>query len=147
MENIQKVVRNILENYLILKKQRKTKERFIILEEIYNFEGHFSIEELYLLMKNKKLNISRATMYNTIELLLECDLINKHQFDLRSTLYEKSFKLKQHDHMICKECGKIFEFCDPRISEIISDIAEIYNFYADYHELYIHGLCAECQKK
>ena len=73
-------------------------------------------------MKNNNYKLSRATIYNTIELLLDCGLIAKHQFGKNVGLYEKTYSYKQHDHVVCTECGKITEFCDPRIQEI-----EIFN--------------------
>ena len=73
-------VRKIFTFHLETNKQRKTPERFSILEEIYSQAGHFDAEDLYLKMKKKSYNVSRATVYNTLELLVNSDLITKHQF-------------------------------------------------------------------
>jgi len=136
--NIQEKVRVIFSDYLSNKGHRKTPERFAILAEIYGINGHFDIEELYVKMKDKNYRVSRATLYNTIELLLDCDLIKRHQFGQNSSNFEKSFEFKQHDHLILNN-GDVIEFCDPRIQNIRKTIEEIYNVEINDHKLYFYG--------
>ncbi len=139
-------VKRIFSEYLDRKKQRKTPERFAILEEIYNRSDHFDVDSLYIEMKDKKnFSVSRATVYNTLDLLVECDLVKRHQFGTSHAEYEKSYGYKQHDHIICSVCGKVLEFCDPRLGEIISTIGDVFEFDVSYHSLTIHGNCRDEQ--
>ena len=131
-------VKKIIDNHLEAKGLRKTPERYAIVNEIYSFIHHFDADELYTQMINKKYRVSRATIYNTLELLVKLELVTRHIFKDNISKYEKSFGFKQHDHIILDN-DEIIEFCDPRIQSIKNTVEEIFDVKIKTHSLYFFG--------
>lgn len=143
-ENIQEEVSAIFIAHLEQNNLRKTPERFAILEEIYSRQGHFDVDELFISMKNKSYRVSRATVYNTLDLLVECNLVTRHQFGKNLAQYEKCYGFRQHDHLICLDCRQVKEFCDPRLHQIKTSVGDLMGFDITHHSLNLYG---KCQKK
>tara|TARA_Y100000768_G_C23980299_1_gene685372 strand:- start:1378 stop:1815 length:438 start_codon:yes stop_codon:yes gene_type:complete len=131
-------VKNILDKHLELKGLRKTPERYAIINEVYSFDHHFDADELYSQMIKKKYRVSRATIYNTLELLVSLELVTRHVFKDNLAKYEKSFGFMQHDHIILDN-DEIIEFCDPRIQSIKNTVEEMFDIKIKNHSLYFFG--------
>ncbi|MEX0771131.1 MAG: transcriptional repressor [Balneolaceae bacterium] len=148
-ETIQ-LVKEIFRTYLKEHNQRQTPERFMVLEEIYTSEGHFDADDIFFSMKNSGTRVSRATVYNTLDLLVECGLVQRQQFGKNQYYYERAYAYQQHDHIICRECGVVIEFCDPRILEIQTLMEKIHEFDIKGHSLHFFGTCNDkesCQRR
>lgn len=120
---------------------RITPERFEVLEYALEYEGHFGADDLFILMKSSKSRVSRATVYNTLELLVQCELLSKRNFGDNISRYESNFKRQQHDHLICVECGEIVEFTDTRLLNIPENICKDLGFELDSYSFNIFARC------
>ena len=116
-----------------------------ILETIYSIDGHFDIDMLYSrMMDQENFRVSRATLYNTIILLINARLIIKHQFGT-SSQYEKSYNRETHHHQICTQCGKVTEFQNEELQQAIEN-TKLSRFQLSHYSLYIYGVCSKCDR-
>jgi Fur family transcriptional regulator, ferric uptake regulator len=125
---------------------RITPERFEILDAIAGYPGHFIADELFIAMRTKNSEISRATVYNTLELLSNCNLLSKRNFGENKSRYESNFEFTSHDHLICNDCGSIIEFSSPKIKKIIEETTLELGFEPTGYSLNVFGKCGKIHK-
>lgn len=142
-QKLKKQVRDEFMEYLTLHKHRKTPERFAILDHIYTTKGHFDMDTLYKSMIDVNFRVSRATLYNTIELLLDCGLVVKHQFGGNMSKYERAYGNENHDHLICTTCGQVWETGNNNLLTQ-TQLKKIKKFTVNYYSMYIYGICSKC---
>lgn len=124
-----------------------TIQREVILETLYNSDEHLTPESLHHLIQKKfsELNTGIATVYRTLALLEDSNMVTSLSFGAQGKKYELGAK-EHHDHMICTECGEITEFVDEQIEERQHKIASALGFKMSDHSMQIYGTCANCQK-
>ena len=132
-------------SYLKEENHRITPERFEVLDYALDYEGHFGADDLFIRMKTKQSNISRATIYNTLDLLERCNLLSKRNFGDGKIRYESNFGRKNHDHLICTNCGKIKEFSNNNIQNIVDEVCRQLGFESTGYSFNIFGKCKNQQ--
>jgi Fur family transcriptional regulator, ferric uptake regulator len=138
-------IKDIFNQYLTSNQLRKTPERYAILEKIYSLEGHFTAELLCNLLEDDY-RVSLATVYNTLELLLSCKLVIKHQLISKIAQYEKTFGSNAHNHLVCTNCGRVKEFSNKPLRQAIQN-KTFAKFEVSHYSLYVYGLCSKCSGK
>ncbi|MDP4270868.1 MAG: Fur family transcriptional regulator [Bacteroidota bacterium] len=144
-EDIFEKVKQEFTAYLIAKGHRKTPERYMILKHIYTLNDHFDIDFLYNSINSERPVVSRATLYNTMELLVDSNLVIKHSFGANMSHYEKAYNNDNHLHLICTICGDIKEIKDHNIKDVIQS-KKLSKFALSHYSLYIYGVCNKCAK-
>ena len=141
----------LLDDFKALLKKNNLKftiQREVILETLYNSDEHLTPESLHHLIQEKQpdLKTGIATVYRTLALLEESDMVTSLSFGAQGKKYELGAK-EHHDHLICTECGVITEFVDENIEKRQHVITEALGFKMSDHSMQIYGICKECQKK
>jgi Fur family ferric uptake transcriptional regulator len=139
MENL------IFRNFLGGKKLKLTKERTAVLSEVYSFHGHFEPEYLYSRIKESGSKASRASVYRTLSLLVECGLVKRVTRTEKGNIYEHTYGHAHHDHMICDICGDFIEFYSEKLENLQDEICEENSFAGSSHALEIRGRCRKCR--
>ena len=145
-ESVIVAVERLLDNYLEMNNHRKTPERYTILRAIYSMNGHFTLEELKArLAQEMDFPVSRATLYNTLNLFMSLRLVVRHRFQ-GTTKYEACYDNQSHCHQICTICGKVTEVKSPEIIKAVDNMPTK-RFRKDGFTLYVYGVCSTCLAK
>lgn len=127
-----------------------TNQRLQVAKKIFELDSHFTIEALadsLRLSPQEKENISRATVYRMVSVMMEAGLLAEHYFGQNAKFYEYTGRQKHHDHIICMDCGYIEEFCSNRIEKIQSEIVKQHGFDLENHALTLYGRCRSYKEK
>ena len=142
---------DVLENFKKLLRENNLKytaQRELILKIIYDNSGHFTPEDIYNLIKEKHpdVKLGIATIYRTLTLLEDANIVSSISFGTQGKKYEFGQK-EHHDHLVCLRCGKIEEFFDSTIEKQQEAIAKKFDFMMTNHVMKIIGICKDCQNK
>jgi Fur family transcriptional regulator, ferric uptake regulator len=137
----------VFREYLQKNRLRYTQEREQIIKEIFATHDHFDVDALYLTIRQKGINISKASIYRLLPLLIDAGLIQDVFFEDGHMHYEHIYGHEHHCHLRCIECRKIEEFTDPRLNDIEGDLGERFGFKILDYKLDVKGLCPECREK
>ena len=143
--NIKEQIRTVFTRYLEANKCRKTTERYTILDAICDMEGRFTLEELSEKLTADNFIVSRATLYNTLRLLLSMRLVVKFVLP-HGTWYEVGYKNENHCYQVCTVCGNIDELRTTALAAIVDNVRPK-RFRKDGFIIYIYGVCSSCQSK
>lgn len=128
--------------YLSGRQLRKTPERFALLDKALSLTGHFGADVLYESMEASGYHVSKATIYSTLELLVDCGLLRRHLFGARKTCFEAA--VGSHFHLVCNACGKIREIEEEELGHISQ--MDLDGFQPTYSSTMVYGICKDCAK-
>ncbi len=149
MENLSPM--DILKKKLQEKQYKMTTQRKIILDVFVQNPGkHLSAEDVLVLLRDEKSDIGLATVYRTLELLSQIEILQKLDFGDGRSRFELDLhdtSKHHHHHLICLDCGKVFEFDDDLLEKLEERISQQTRFKVLDHQVKFYGLCQECQEK
>lgn len=138
---------DVYHSYLSSNNIKHSKQRELILEVFLGSEEHLTVQELFELVRKADKNIGVATVYRAMKIFCDSGLADEIDVGDGNKRYEHKYNHKHHDHLICRGCGKIIEFCDPDIEALQTRICEDLGFKPTEHRLQIYGLCKDCCSK
>lgn len=137
---------DIFKDFLQQRQMRWTPQRKLILEAFLQQSGHIQVEDLHRLTHKKDPAIGIATLYRTMRLLVDSGLADIHALNGKTT-YERLFRVRHHDHLVCKSCEKTVEFEHPLIEKYQLEICERHGFTLKSHRMELFGICKDCNDK
>ena len=137
--------KNLLSNALKKEGLRHTIQRQAVWDEIKSNDEHRDAEQIYSALRKNNLNVSRATVYRTIDVLYKNNLIRKIELGDSPSKYENKVNSDHHDHIICVQCGRIDEFVDDKIESQQDKIIDKLGFKMIRHIHQLFVLCKDCQ--
>lgn len=137
----------IFETYLKQVGLFLTKERLAILNAVFSWHHHFDVDRIYDHFVQKGMVLSKATIYRTLPLLLEANLIKKAVSASSKEVYEHTFGHPEHFHFVCSRCGAIYEKELQEIKKPIADVAKEIGFGPENYRIEIYGSCKKCREK
>ncbi|MDH4129933.1 MAG: transcriptional repressor [Spirochaetota bacterium] len=147
MDRYVEKARKVFRDFISQKSLKMTSEREKILDAVFSTHDHFDVDELLIRLKETKIKVSRATIYRTLDLLVECQIVKKMLFNDSQSRYEHVLGHEHHDHLICTECRKIIEFYSEEIEGLQKAICKKYDFQETDHSLKIYGKCFNCRNE
>ncbi len=135
----------VFEDYIRRQGLRRTPEREEILREIFEISGHFDVDELYLRLRRRGAKVSRASIYRSLPLFIDCGLVREVDFSEGHWHYEPIYGRARHGHLRCLGCGEILEFEAPALNLVESRLAVQFNYDIKGHSLEVQGYCRACQ--
>ena len=137
----------IFRKYLERRGLKLTSERRALFDEIFGRHEHVEADELLMRLRAKHKKISRATIYRTLELLVDSGIVGRLRIGEAGYRYERLRAGDHHDHLICDHCGRVIEFFEPRIESLQDDVAERYGFVLLSHTHQMRGICRSCRPR
>ena len=135
------------ESFLRSRQLKLTGERRALLAAVLTWGSHFDADTLHLTLKQRGEDVSRATVYRTLDLLVQCGLVRKDSLGHSQAQYEAVKAGEHHDHLICNECGRVIEFFEPAIESLQDEVCDRYGFLALSHSHQLRGICRQCRPR
>jgi len=138
---------SIFRNYLERRGLKLTAERQGVFDELFARHEHVEADEILVRLRAKGKKISRATIYRTLELLVDSGIVGRVRIGEIGYRYERLRAGEHHDHLICNECGRVIEFFEPGIESLQDDVCERYGFLPISHSHQMRGICRQCRPR